>query len=82
MYTVIAKVLLALGSTVLKPMLWIVAKHITPELRVELIEFVQKFEADAKKTPCWWDDVIAWILRILFGVPSATIDPARRGGVV
>lgn len=81
MRTLIFKILLFLGCGFGKPIVKIVVKHITPELRIELIEFVQKFEKDAKATPRWWDDVIAWALRIMLGVPSQLIDPAKRGGV-
>ncbi len=46
-----------------------ILKQISPELRKALIEFVNRLEADAKKTANPWDDIFVGIIKFVLVIP-------------
>ncbi len=46
-----------------------ILKQISPELRKALIEFVNRLEADAKKTANPWDDIFVGLIKLVLVIP-------------
>lgn len=41
--------------------------NISPQIRVKIIEFLDKLEADAKVTPNPWDDLAVKVAKVIIG---------------
>jgi len=53
---------------IIDKMVQIIAKQISPELRKLVVDFVLEFEQKAASTSNPWDNVLAYVLKVLLAI--------------